>query len=238
MGALARGGAGNAHFAEEADAAGAYLAGEVDGLLSVSAQAASLVIKPADGVSALTVWNDLPGVGTPDGIMLELGDLHAGEERKLVLTLDVPAMAGLGLAKIADVRLQWVALPELEEHTIDVPLHVNVVPGDVAAGRVPDAVVRSELAFQRAQRVKRDAAQAMREGRASDAHDMYLDAGIDLRAAAAAAPAASAAELVEDALFLDDLAERTLFDDARRVAKASEADSGWKSRKRGRRPGH
>jgi Ca-activated chloride channel family protein len=236
LAALARGGAGNAYFAEEADTAGAQLASEVDGLLTVSAQAASLLVKPADPTTGVTVWNDLPGHGTADGIMLELGDLVAAEERRLVLTFDVPAMASLGLAKIADVRLQWVALPELVEHTIDLPVFVNVVPGDAAVGRVPDPVVRSELAFQQAQRTKREAARAMREGRIADAHELYRAAGLDLRASAASAPVAAAIELNTDADLLEDLALRAMSDDPRRVAKASEADSGWKSRRRGRRP--
>lgn len=42
MSAIARGGSGNELFAEEPDTAGALIAGEVDGLLSQSAQAASL----------------------------------------------------------------------------------------------------------------------------------------------------------------------------------------------------
>ena len=238
MASLARGGAGNAHFAEEADTAGAQLAGEVAGLLSTSAQAASILVRPTDAMTGLTVWNDLPGHGTADGVMLELGDLYAGEERKLVLTFQVPSMAELGLAKVADVTLQWVALPDLKEHTIELPIFVNVVPGDEAAGRVPNPTVRSELAFQRAQKTKRDAAQAMREGRVDEAARLYESGGADLTAAALAAPPESAADLLDEADVLASFADRAVWDDHRRVAKASEADSGWKSRKRGRGEQH
>ena len=234
MAGLARGGAGNAHFAEEADTAGAQLAGEVDGLLAITAQAASLTVKPTGSVSGAALYNDLPGHATPDGIMIELGDLAAAEERRLVLSLDVPAMAALGLAKIADVRLRWVALPELEEHTIDVPIMVNVVPGDQAAGRIPDPRVRSELAFQRAQMVKRDAAQAMREGRVEDAQRLWEQGGEDLLDAAGAAPPAEAKEMRDEIDLMASFALRAESDDVRRLAKESEADSGWKSRKRGR----
>jgi Ca-activated chloride channel homolog len=235
MAALARGGTGNAHFAEEADTAGALLATEVDGLLTVSAQAASLLLRPSEGVETITLWNDLASVATADGIMVELGDLYAAEERKLVLTLDVPAMPALGLAKVADLTLKWVALPDLSEHTVEVPVFVNVVPGDQIAGRIPDAKVRTELAYQRAQKTKRDAARAMREGRVEDAHQLWLDGGQDLAAAAAAAPAGAADELLAEADVMGSFAMRSLNDDARRVAKDSETDSGWKSRKRGRR---
>jgi hypothetical protein len=37
--------------------------------------------------------------------------------------------------------------------TVTVPVHVNVVPGDQAAGRVPDPVLRSELVYLRALRM-------------------------------------------------------------------------------------
>jgi Ca-activated chloride channel family protein len=144
-------------------------------------------------------------------------------------------MAALGLARVADVTLRWVALPDLEEHTIDVPVFVNIVPGDVAAGRVPNPTVRSELAFQRAQRSKRDAAGAMREGRVEDAARLYAEGGDALMVAAASAPGADALELHSEAEVMASYAHRARWDDRRRVSKASEADSGWKSRKRGRR---
>src|SRR3712207_7950376 len=41
---------------------------------------------------------------------------------------------------------------------------VNVVPGDEVAGRVPNPVVRTEVAFQQAQRAKRLASEALLDG--------------------------------------------------------------------------
>lgn len=46
-------------------------------------------------------------------------------------------MAGLGLAQIAELELRYVTVPEFTEETVTVPVHVNVVPGDQAAGRIP-----------------------------------------------------------------------------------------------------
>ena len=134
---VAGGGQGNHVFAEHGDAAAAAVAGEVDGLLSKTVQAASLIVRPASTVESVTVWNDLPGNAVPGGIMVELGDLWASEQRKLVLTFKVPAMTALGLAEIAQVELRYVAVPGFVEQTITVPVHVNVVPGDQAAGPDP-----------------------------------------------------------------------------------------------------
>jgi Ca-activated chloride channel homolog len=236
MSAIARGGSGSAHFAEEPDTAAALIAGEVDGLLSQAAQAASLIVHPAGSVAGITVWHDLPATAIDGGVMIELGDLHHGETRRLVLTLAVPAMPALGLAKVADLQLRYVELPTLTTHTIDVPVHVNVVPGDHAAGRIPDPAVRSELAFQQAQLAKRRAGEALRSGDLKRARGLYADAGAALDAASAAAPADLRDELAGEAGLLREMADRVAWDDPSRLSKFGEADRALKSRKRGRRP--
>ena len=154
------GGAGDEHFAETADEAAKLIAGEVEGLLPLAVQAASLTVRMSPYVLAVQVINDLTVAALPDGVMVELGSLYAGETRKLVLTLAVPGIPTLGLAEIATLELGYVPLPALEQQTITLPLQMNVVPGDQAAGRIPDPVVRTEAAFQRAQQAKREASSA------------------------------------------------------------------------------
>jgi Ca-activated chloride channel family protein len=206
----------------------------VDGLLSQTVQAASLVIRPTAAVESLHLWNDLPATAIEGGVMAELGDFYGGETRKLVLTLAVPAMAALGLAKVADLQLRYVELPALVERAIDMPVHINVIPGDEAAGRIADPVVRTELRYQQAQDAKRRASEALRADDALGAARLYADAGDALAAAAAAAPAAMASELSEETELLRSLAHRAIVDDASRVAKFSEADLALKHRNRGR----
>jgi Ca-activated chloride channel family protein len=154
LASIARGGSGNTHFAEHGDDAGAALASEVDGLLEQSVQAASLTVRPGDEVSAVRLFNDLPATGIDGGFMVELGDLHAGETRRVLLEIDVPAIAGLGLAKVCDLELRWVEIDSMESKVASIPVSVNVVPGDEAAGRAENTEVTTELAFQRAQRSK------------------------------------------------------------------------------------
>ena len=146
-------------------------------------------------VLAVQVINDLTVAALPDGVMIELGSLYAGETRKLILTLAVPGIPALGLAEIATLELGYVALPALEQQTITLPLHVNVVPGDQAAGRIPDPVVRTEAAFQRAQQAKREASSAWSAGDPRAAAAALGSARTLLRTAHAAAPAPMAAEL-------------------------------------------
>lgn len=235
LSALASGGAGNEHFAETADEAGKLIAGEVDGLLAMVAQAGSLRVRMTPRVRAVRVINDLSVAPLSDGIMIELGAFYAGETRKLIMTFDVPGIPALGLAEVATLTFGYVTLPALEQQTVTLPLHVNVVPGDQAAGRIPDPVVRTEAAFQQAQQAKRVASTAL-SGGDSDAAAAALDrARTVLRTAGAAAPAPMVAELSEELRLIDRLAHEAAYGDAARAAKLSSADAAFKSRTRGRR---
>ncbi len=230
LAAIAGGGQGGHAFALDGDAAGAAVAGEVTGLLSKSVQAASLIVRPETSVDSVTVWHDLPSTTIEDGLMLELGDLWAGEQRKLVLSLAVPAKAALGLARVASLELRYVALPELVEHTISTELHVNVVPGDQAAGRIPDPVVREELLFQQTQQAKRRAADAMARGDLDGAR-ATLSGAVD--AMHAAPPAVLSTELLEEVGILEQLRDDSRVD-SRLAAKRARMEHARKSRKRGR----
>ncbi len=235
LGAIADGGAGEALFAEDPDTAGKLVAEQVDGLLSKSAQAAHLVVRLQEPVTSVFVFGELPSVQLPDGaVMVELGDLWAGEARRLLLRLHVPAMAALGLARIAELTLQYVELPSLDAHTVTVPIAVNVVPGDEAAGRIPNPSVQTEVAFQQAQQAKRDADAALRRGDATGAARLLADAGMALTDALACAPPDQAAELSAEAGALADLAERARWDDPNRVSKANYASWHSATRRRGR----
>lgn len=237
LGALARHGSGNAHFAEEPDTAGALIASEVSGVLAQTVQAAHLTIKPTAAVAQFAVLNDLPAHGLDDGaLMVELGDFYGEEERKLVLEFTVPAIAGLGLAQIAAVELEYVELPSMKTHTVSVPVQVNVVPGDEAAGRTANATVRTEAAFQKAQHRKAAAAEMLRDGDVDGAAAGYAQIVDDLSGVAADAPVAARDDIDAEIELLRDLSRRATVEDARRLSKFTEADRHLKMRKRGRRP--
>jgi len=137
-------------------------------------------------------------------------------------------MPGLGLARVATLTLRHVALPELAEQTVTAPLHVNVVPGDQAAGRIRDPKVRTELLFLRAQDAKRRAADELAGGDVAAAVGRFKDAA----AALAAAPMPSA-ELDEEMALLRTLAHGAEAGEAAWAAKRSRAEHAAKSRRRG-----
>ncbi|MEE3851762.1 VWA domain-containing protein [Gordonia sp. LSe1-13] len=165
LSAISRSGNGNHVFADDPDAAGAAIAGEVEGLLAKSAQAVTLTVRYVPQVQALSLYNDLPAHQTADGeVMIELGDLYALEARKLLLRMKVDGLASLGLAQIASLELRYVETATLTEHTVSLPISVNVVPGDELGDRVPDPKVQSERLYQEGQAAKLEASQAYETG--------------------------------------------------------------------------
>ena len=234
LAAIARGGRGNELFAENPDDAGAAIAGEVDGLLDQVAQAASVLVRMSPHVRGLQLLNDLPAAPVGGGVMVELGGLYGGETRRLVLTLDVPGIPALGLTEVATLEVTWVELPALVSHTATLPVTVNVVPGDTAAGRVPDPVVRSELAYQRTQQAKRRASRHLTAGDAGAAlHELRVATAL-AEDAWQAAPAAARADWVQEREVLSRLATETESGLVTRAAKLSSRDASRKSRTRGR----
>ena len=196
LSAIARSGSGNHIFADSLDSAGAAIAGEVDGLLNKVVQGLSLTVTFEPSVEFIRLYNDLPAQQIGDGaVMIELGDLYGEEARKVLLKLKVPAMAALGLAKVATLDLAFVEMPGLVEHVVSVPISVNVVPGDEAAGRTPHPTVHSEVLFQEAQGVKRQASEAFERGEFEVGQRLMRETKSCLSASLEAAPEALKPEI-------------------------------------------
>ncbi|RCG32713.1 VWA domain-containing protein [Sphaerisporangium album] len=232
MAAIADGGAGSALHAEDPDTAGRLIAGEVDGLLAKVTQALSLAVTPRHPVSSVLLYGGLPSNRLPNGaIMAELGDLYAGETRKTLLRLLVPAISRLGPATIADLVFTYVEAATLTTYTVTVPVSVNVVPGDEAAGRVPDLTVRAERLFQEAQDAKRQASEALLNGDLARAEEVLNSAGDELEKNLSWAP--NSDELSAEARQLRRYA-RDSYQDPNRVSKEALANWHRTTRKRGR----
>lgn len=236
LSAIARGGSGSHHFAQDPDAAGAAIASEVTDLLAKSVQAASLTVSFSPEVHMMRLYNDLPAeqVG-PGVVMIELGDLYAEEQRKLLMRFSVPAVAALGLTQIASLELRYVELPALIEHVVTLPVSVNVVPGDEAAERVADPTVRSEVLFQEAQDAKRRASEALERGDRDTARRLLDEAVRTLDEAGSAAPASLRAELDREAADVRFMGEQSIVGDTGYVSKLTRESFHRQNRKRGRR---
>ena len=177
LAALARGGSGEHRYAPDVDAAVAEFAGLVDDLLGKSVTGALLRVLPQSGlVDTVRVHGALPNWADAGNVTVNLGDLYGGEERSVLIGLHVPALADLGTATVANLELSYTSLPDLQVHTVDLPVSINVVPGDEALGRVPDARVHIARLLLDADEAKRAAAERLRAGDAGAARSSLADA--------------------------------------------------------------
>ena len=146
----------------------------------------------------------------------------------------VPAVFDVGTHE-GRLELSYVELPTIKRHTAIIPLHINVVPGDQAAGRIPDPVVRTELLFQRVQQAKRRASRHLSQGNTSSAlAEMEAAEELVQQGLSGGAPEPLAADLAEEADTLRYLTGRSQRGETSAAAKHASMDSTYKSAKRGR----
>ncbi|WP_160051719.1 VWA domain-containing protein [Nocardiopsis sp. FR26] len=233
LGAVADGGAGSALFAEDPDTAGSLIAQEAEYLLAKTVQAVSLRIPVDPYLRGVGVAGEMPSHQLPDrSVVVDLGDFHSGEKRRLLLHLDVPGLASLGTTAVTVLEATYVDPATLTTYTAALPVTVNVVPGEEAAERTPRPEVRTEEAVQRAQTAKREASEALRRGDRDAAVDTLERARRDLLDPhTSQAPEAEAAEQAAE---LGRMAQMARSDDASRTSKALFASQAGHSRKSGR----
>lgn len=160
---MTRAGNGTHRFAPDIDTAVAELQQTVTDLLQVSALAATIRITPAgNAIDGIRIRQQLPAWREPGAVVLNVGDLYAGEVRKLLIAFDVPAVSDLGTCTIAEISIDFTSVADLVEHHVLLPVTVNVVPGDQARDRVRNPVVEVERLIADADEAKKAAVQALR----------------------------------------------------------------------------
>ena len=189
--ALAQGGGGAHRFAGSIDEAVGAIAAEVDDLLDKTIVNAVLRVTPTDAMSgspAIEIVQRLPYWKDGETFVVQLGDLYSGENRRFIIDLDVPGIASLGLCKIADITIEYLDLAQRQEISVTMPVNVNVVPGDVAAGRIADPIVRAERLILEAQTAKSLAVDELLNGKIKEASTRLKGAASSLRREASLIP--------------------------------------------------
>ena len=189
--ALAQGGGGAHRFAGSIDEAVGAIAAEVDDLLDKTVVNAVLRVLPTSLMTdapAIEVLQRLPYWKDGDAYVVQLGDLYSGENRRFVIDMPVPGIASLGLCKIADITVEYLDLAARQEISVTMPVNVNVVPGDVAAGRIPDPIVRAERLILEAQTAKSLAVEELRNGKTKEASGRLKGTAATLRREASLIP--------------------------------------------------
>ena len=167
---ITRGGNGSHCFAPDVDTAVRQLQQTVTDLLDVSVLAATVRIAPNSGaVDGVRLRQDLSVWHEPGALVVNVGDLYAGEERRMLIAFDVPALPDLGTCTIAEISIDFTVVDDLAEHHVWLPITVNVVPGDQARGRVPNPVVEVERLLADCDDAKRAAAKSLRDDHSDEA---------------------------------------------------------------------
>ena len=189
--ALAQGGGGAHRFASTLDEAVGAIAAEVNDLLDKTIVNAVLRLTPTTAmteVPTIEILQRLPYWMDGTTYVLQLGDLFSGENRRFVIDIDVPGIAALGLCKLADITIEYLNLADRQEISVTMPVNVNVVPGDVAAGRISDPIVRAERLIIGAQTAKSLATEEILTGKTKEATKRLKGTSANLRREASLIP--------------------------------------------------
>ena len=88
----------------------------------------------------------------PEHIQREVG--ADSERRRVVFELHIPEVARLGVATVAEVVLRYTSVgDEVAAHEITLPIKVNLVSADEAAGE-PDQEVTEEVLILKSARAE------------------------------------------------------------------------------------
>ena len=239
--ALAQGGNGAHRFAYTIDEAIGAIAAEVDDLLEKSVVNAVMRFTPSALLTTnprIEILQRLPHFKEGDTYVVQLGDLYAGENRRFVIDIEVPGMPALGLATIADITLEYLDVAKMQEITVSMPVQVNVVPDDVAKGRLADPVVRAERLILTAQTEKATAIDELRNGMNHEASSRLKSTAEKLRREASTIrvvderTAESLQMITAEADEMDVLAKSAEFDDVSYSSKRLNENFSEKSRAR------
>ena len=220
--AIAQGGGGAHRFAADIDEAVGAIAAEVDDLLDKVIVNCVLRFRPtamAQGQPKIELLQRLPYWMDGQDYVVQLGDLYAGENRRFIIMVDVPGIESLGLCKIADVTIEYTDLAARNEISVSMPVNVNVVPGDQAAGRIEDPIVKAERMILQAQSEKALATEEILQGNSKSASKRLKGTATNLRSQASQIrvtderSAESLAIILEEAAEMDALAQTAEHED-------------------------
>jgi Ca-activated chloride channel family protein len=212
---LATQGRGSHRFAHTPDDATAVVGEEAGDLLAKSVVNAFVRITPADPawIDRVGLLHDVrrwveTGADGVETIVVPLGDLYAGEQRELLVHVDVPALAALGPQALLTLAIEYVSLPDLQAQVVTWPVAVNVVSAEDAAGRVPDPTVTTARLLAQATQDRKQATESLLHGDGEQAAMLMEESAQRLMACVADLPEADPeaapmiARLTEEAEYL------------------------------------
>ena len=188
-------GQGSHRFAFTPDDAVQVVAEEAGDLLAKAIVNAFVRIRPTDPalIDRIGLLHDVPrwvedGASGPC-VAVPMGDLYSGEVRELLVKFAVPGIATMGRHVLAEIVVDYVALPALESKTITWPLAVGVGSVADAAGRSVNPSVTTAILLAEVTEAKREASSALSAGDAARAKRVISRQASSVRRAARDLPA-------------------------------------------------
>lgn len=184
--AMADAGGGNDYWCAGADNAAKVFADEFQGLMSVVAQNISVEIRPTDPTAGFAVLNEFPITQVPGGMQVALGDAYGDEQRRVIAVFEVKAIAAPGPWQVAELVIRWAStVGEVALHTVTVPVMVGAGDATLADAMQPDPEVVEQVNVLKVAKLRKEAFEAERQGRRSDAVEAMRKAAPAMRATAA-----------------------------------------------------
>ena len=182
---MATAGGSNSHYAASPDDAPGIFAQEFNDLVALVAQNVSVEIRPTSDVEVLGVLNEFPVTAVSGGLQVDVGDAYADESRRAIFELQIPAMAKLGVAKVAEVVVRYVTVgDEVAGRELKLPLTINMVSADEASEATPDNEVLEEVLILKSARAQAEARKKADEGDFDSARKLLNETAKELRKAA------------------------------------------------------
>ncbi len=221
---LSEGGGGNYYFLESCRNLASVFRKEFDHLSEVMTQNAVVRIIPGHGVRLIDVigYDFRTEGGTTE---ISLGDLYGGEERDIIVELEVPA----GRGSLALAQAQLVCPGGAKETLIgSIASNADYVPDKSAAERRTDLAEQAKVDVAVSTRNVEKAMEALDQGDRDAASQTLISAGATLLSSrAASAPGASGAAVQAQAERIQEYmkALKDKSSDARRAKKAIQYDN-------------
>jgi len=192
--AMADAGGGHTYYIEKVDQAIGIFEEEIEGLLGLVAQNASVLVTPAPAARLAAVYHSYPREAAGDGLRLELGDVYAREPRALLAEFVVAVGSAAAPVDVATFVVTADAITDAGDvvHR-EIRLPITFAP---AEGPRVEPEVRKELLLLRAAQARERALDAQRRGDAAGAAGMLREAADALLGAPP--EVAGSAELIEE----------------------------------------
>lgn len=180
--AMADAGGGAFYFIESPEVTPGIFQEELRGLLTLVGQNMSIAIVPTPHVAEVRQMNAYPEERAGGAISYRVGDIYGEEVKTLMLELTIPAMKNIGDVEIATLRFEYDELRDggSERQSMEMPVHVNVAPPELAPGEENAEVKRSALLLKAAD-ARRRAIKLADEGKFGEAAKILRDAAEEIR---------------------------------------------------------